>query len=108
MKDKNKADISIDKTVKDCTTKCDKDFKCLTQSSHDLCKVTEIVKDEVFLSRVREKRIVNISCLLVLFIRATVQRERKYIENISISSRFTLTMEVPCCITFISPKIEDL
>ena len=82
MKDKNKADISIDKKVKNCTTKCDKDFKCLTQSNHELCKITETVKDEVFLSSVWKRIIVYISCLLVFFIRATVQRERKSTEHI--------------------------
>ena len=56
MKDKNNADITIDKKAKDCTIKCDKDFKCLSLSNHELCKVTETVKDEVIFIGCQEKK----------------------------------------------------
>jgi len=55
MNDKNKTDVTINKKVEDCTIKCDKYFKCLSQSNHELCKVTESVKDEVFFIECLEK-----------------------------------------------------
>jgi hypothetical protein len=47
MQNKNKMDIQIDEDVKKSTTKCEKDFKCLVDSTYKLCKVTQSLYDKV-------------------------------------------------------------
>lgn len=47
MHGKDKININIDEDVQKTTTKCEKDFKCLSDDTYELCRVTETVRDNV-------------------------------------------------------------
>lgn len=39
--------VTIDEEVKNCTTKCEKDFACINNNSHELCPVDHFYNDKV-------------------------------------------------------------
>jgi hypothetical protein len=59
MRNKNKIDIEIDEDVKKSTTKCEKDFKCLVDNTHNLCKVKESVRDKILFIECLEENFCN-------------------------------------------------
>jgi hypothetical protein len=44
---KDKSDIKIDKKIKNETSKCEKDFACLSDDNYKLCNVVRSVHDNV-------------------------------------------------------------